>query len=345
MAALPSACGKTNLAMMQPTLPGYKIWTLGDDIAWLNVGPDGQLYAINPEHGFFGVASGTSMKTNPNMIKTLHANKFYPTLYTNVGLDTDKNEPWWEGLSETPKNMLDWQGKKYDGTEKAAHSNSRFTVPIKNCETLSKEYDNPKGVPISAIIFGGRRSSLIPLVFESKSWEHGVFSGSIMGSETTTAAIGKAGVLRRDPMAMLPFCGYNMGDYFSHWLSIGKKMTKPPKIFFVNWFRMNEQGKYIWPGFGENIRVMKWIMERVKGIGKGKATPIGTVPTVEGFDTSGLEGVSKTDMEKLFNVNMAEWKDELDSIEEHYEKFGERMPREMMEEHEELVREYEDAIK
>jgi len=340
VAALPSACGKTNLAMMQSTLPGYRIWTLGDDIAWINVGSDGRLYAINPEYGFFGVASGTSMKTNPNMMKTLRANKFYPTLYTNVGIDTDKNEPWWEGMSDiVPKNILDWQGNKYDGKSTAAHANSRFTVSVKNCETLSPEFDNPKGVPISAIIFGGRRSSLIPLVFESKSWEHGVFSGSIMGSETTSAAIGKAGVLRRDPMAMLPFCGYNMGDYFSHWLDIGNKMKNAPKIFFVNWFRTNEQGKFMWPGFGENIRIMKWILERVDGNGKTTKTPIGNVPDVNGFDMSGLN-VSKADMEKLFAVNIKEWGEELKSIGEYYEKFGAKMPKELLAEYEAMVAEY-----
>ncbi|OGF50396.1 MAG: phosphoenolpyruvate carboxykinase [Candidatus Firestonebacteria bacterium RIFOXYA2_FULL_40_8] len=339
-AALPSACGKTNLAMMQPTIPGYTITTLGDDIAWMNVGPDGQLYAINPEYGFFGVASGTSMKTNPNMMKTLHANKFYPTLYTNVGLDTDKNEPWWEGMSEAPKNVIDWQGKKYDGKEKAAHANSRFTVSIRNCETLSPEEENPKGVPISAIIFGGRRSSLLPLVYESKSWQHGVFSGSIMGSETTAAAAHAAGVLRRDPMAMLPFCGYNMGDYFFHWLEVGKKMKNAPKIFFVNWFRTNEEGKFMWPGFGENIRVMKWILERAIGKGKAKETPIGSVPTVDGFDMTGLD-VSKSDMEKLFRVNIKEWGEEIKSIEEHYKKFGATMPKELLAEYESLVKEYE----
>ncbi|MFH1074045.1 MAG: phosphoenolpyruvate carboxykinase (GTP) [Candidatus Firestonebacteria bacterium] len=339
-AALPSACGKTNLAMMQPALPGYKIWTLGDDIAWMNVGKDGQLYAINPEYGFFGVASGTSMKTNPNMIKTLRANKFFPTLYTNTGLDTDRNEPWWEGLGKAPKNVIDWQGKKYEGKDKAAHANSRFTVSIKNCETLSPEEDNPKGVPISAIIFGGRRSSLLPLVYESKSWEHGVFSGSIMGSETTAAAAHASGVLRRDPMAMLPFCGYNMGDYFRHWLKVGKKMKNAPKIFFVNWFRTNEQGKFMWPGFGENIRVMKWILERAAGKGKAKTTPIGSVPSVDGFDMTGLD-VSTSDMEKLFSVNIKEWEAEIKSIEEHYKRFGAKMPKELLEEYETLVAEYE----
>jgi len=339
-AALPSACGKTNLAMMQPTLPGYKIWTLGDDIAWMNIGKDGRLYAINPEFGFFGVASGTSMKTNPNMMKTLKANKFYPTLYTNVGLDTAKNEPWWEGMGDPPKNMTDWQGKKYDGKEKAAHANSRFTVSINNCETLSKEFDDPKGVPISAIIFGGRRSSLLPLVYESKSWQHGVFSGSIMGSETTAAAIHASGVLRRDPMAMLPFCGYNMADYFRHWLATGKKMKNAPKIFFVNWFRVNEQGKFMWPGFGENIRVMKWIMERVDGKGEAKETPIGNVPTVKGFDTTGLKNVPPSDLEKLFGVNIKEWGEELKSIGELYRNFGNRMPAELKQEYEKLLKEY-----
>ncbi|RPH88658.1 MAG: phosphoenolpyruvate carboxykinase (GTP), partial [Desulfobacteraceae bacterium] len=311
LAALPSACGKTNLAMLQSALPGYKIWTIGDDIAWLNIGPDGRLYAINPEAGFFGVAPGTSLKTNPNMIRTLKAGNFYPVLYTNTGRNTDTNEPWWEGLTDTlPPNMLDWQGKKWTpGSEgRVDHPNSRFTVSIKNCPTVSPEFDNPKGVPITAILFGGKRSQLVPLVLESFTWPQGVFSGARMGSETTAAAIGKEGVLRRDPMAMLPFCGYNMADYFQHWLAMGQRMTQPPKIFSINWFRRDEKGKFIWPGFGENIRVLKWVIDRCTKPDSVRAieTPIGLVPDLKDFDTEGLD-VPLDRLASLFEVNPSEW--------------------------------------
>jgi phosphoenolpyruvate carboxykinase (GTP) len=332
-AAFPSACGKTNLAMLQSALPGYKVWTLGDDIAWLNIGPDGRLWAINPEYGFFGVAPGTSMKTNPNMLLTLKKDKFYPTLFTNTGLDVDKNEPWWEGLDGAPKNALDWQGKPWDeasGT-KAAHPNSRFTVAIHHCPTLSKEFDNPKGVPISAIIIGGRRTHLMPLVVESFNWQNGVFTGARNGSETTAAAIGKVGVLRRDPMAMIPFCGYNMGDYFGHWLNIGKKMANPPKIFAVNWFRTDEEGKFIWPGFGENIRVLKWIIDRANNAVGAKETPIGLVPHTKDLDLTGLH-IQKEKLEKLFEVNIADWPDELKEIKDFLSQFGNRLPKEMWDE-------------
>jgi len=343
-AALPSACGKTNLAMLESKLPGYKVWTIGDDIAWLNIGDDGRLYAINPETGFFGVAPGTSMKTNPNIIRTLKAGKFYPTLFTNTGLNIDTNEPWWEGLDELPKNVLDWQGNKWDSSlgTTVAHPNSRFTVSIYQCPTLlSKEFDNPKGVPISAIIFGGRRSKLIPLVYESFNWQHGVFLGSIMGSETTTAAIHKAGVLRRDPMAMLPFCGYNMGDYFNHWLNIGKRCSNPPKIFFVNWFRKDESEKFLWPGFGENIRVLKWIIERVNNPDKIKVkeTPIGFVPDLKDFDTTNLN-VKENDLKKLFEVNIKEWGAEIEDIKGFYSKFDKHLPKEIWQEYESLVRSF-----
>lgn len=330
-AAMPSACGKTNLAMMQSALPGYKIWTVGDDIAWLNVGEDGRLYAINPETGLFGVAPGTSAKTNPNMVTALKAGKFFPTLFTNTALNVDTNEPWWEGADgEMPKNIVDWQENKWDASmgTKAAHPNSRFTVSIYQCSTLSKEFNNPKGVPISAIIFGGKRSSLIPLVYESFNWEHGVFLGSMMGSETTSAAMHKAGVLRRDPMAMLPFCGYNMGDYFKHWLDVGKKGKKLPKIFFVNWFRLDDNEKFLWPGFGENIRVLKWIIERAKGDAKARETPIGFVPDLSDFELGGLT-VSKSNMEKLFNVDMKEWTEELKNIKDYYKIFEDRIPEEI----------------
>jgi phosphoenolpyruvate carboxykinase (GTP) len=339
-AALPSACGKTNLAMMESALPGYKIWTLGDDIAWLNVGPDGRLWAINPENGFFGVAPGTSMKTNPNMMRTLKAGTFFPTLHTNTALDTDRNEPWWEGLDgERPAHMLDWQGNVWDPAQgkPAAHPNSRFTVAATQCPTLSPEFPNPKGVPISAVIFGGRRSKLVPLVYESLGWSHGVFSGSIMGSETTAAAIHAVGQLRRDPMAMLPFCGYNMGDYFAHWLAVGKRMPKPPKVFFVNWFRTDEEGKFMWPGFGQNIRVLKWIIERAAGRGAARKTPIGYVPEVDGFDMTGLD-IPRSTMEKLFAVEPAEWRAEVEDTRKFYEQFGDRMPRELWAQYEELVK-------
>ncbi len=333
-AAFPSACGKTNLAMLQSALPGYKIWTLGDDIAWLNVGPDGRLWAINPESGFFGVAPGTSRKTNPRMMDTLKNNKFYPTLFTNTAIDTDKKEPWWEGVDgPVPQHMLDWQGKVWDkasGT-KAAHPNSRFTVSTYNCPTLSPEYDNPKGVPISAIIFGGKRTQLMPLVVEAFNWQNGVFSGARMGSETTAAATGAVGQLRRDPMAMIPFCGYNMGDYFGHWLSVGKKMANPPKIYSVNWFRTDDNGKFIWPGFGDNIRVLKWIIDRVNNTVSADQTPIGMVPKAKDLNLEGLN-IPQENLKKLFEVNMSEWKDEIQEIGSFLQQFGKHLPKEIAEE-------------
>ena len=337
-AAFPSACGKTNLAMLQSVLPGYKIWTLGDDIAWLNVGPDGRLWAINPEYGFFGVAPGTSMKTNPNMMAALKKGAFYPTLFTNTALDTDKKEPWWEGLDgAVPQNMLDWQGKPWDkasGT-KAAHPNSRFTVAASNCPTLSKEFDNPKGVPISAIILGGRRTQLMPLVIETFNWQHGVFTGVRTGSETTAAATSAVGTLRRDPMAMIPFCGYNMGDYFGHWLNVGKKLKNPPKIFSVNWFRTDENGKFIWPGFGDNMRVLKWVLDRVNNKAEAVKTPIGLVPHLKDLNLDGLN-IPKEKIEKLFNVNLADWKDELKDIDTFLKQFGSHMPKEIWDEYKKL---------
>jgi phosphoenolpyruvate carboxykinase (GTP) len=339
-AALPSACGKTNLAMMESALPGYKIWTLGDDIAWLNVGPDGRLWAINPEAGFFGVVPGTSMKTNPNMMRSLKKDAFFPTLFTNTALDIDTNEPWWEGIDNfIPKNAVDWQGKPWNPSMegKAAHPNSRFTLSMYNCPALSKEFDNPKGVPISAIIFGGKRTDLIPLVYESLNWPNGVFSAARMGSETTAAAIHKEGVLRRDPMAMLPFCGYNMGDYFGHWLNVGKKLTKPPKIFNVNWFRKDDDGKFIWPGFGENIRVIKWMIDRVNGSVGAKETPIGYVPHVRDLDMSGLN-IPNEKLEKLFKVDMKDWKGEIEDIDKFLARFGSHLPRAMKEECEKLAK-------
>lgn len=334
VAALPSACGKTNLAMLQATLPGYKVWTLGDDIAWLNVGRDGRLYAINPETGFFGVAPGTSMKTNPNMMRTLRADKFYPTLFTNTALNREANEPWWEGLDgPIPHNIMDWQGKPWDkslGT-KAAHPNSRFTVSLYNCPTLSKEVDNPRGVPISAIILGGRRTQCVPLVVESFNWQHGVFVGARTGSETTAAAAGQVGTLRRDPMAMIPFCGYNMGDYFAHWLKIGKKLKHPPKIFGVNWFRTNDKGEYLWPGFGENIRVLKWVIDRVNNRVGAQETPIGLIPDLKSFDTTGLH-LPTENLKELFAVKTSEWQEEAKDIEKFFAQFGSHLPKALMDE-------------
>jgi len=335
VAALPSACGKTNLAMLQPSIPGYKIWTVGDDIAWMNVGPDGRLWAINPETGLFGVAPGTSLKTNPNMVRTLKAGTFYPTLYTNTALDADRNEPWWEGRDgPVPENVLDWQGRRWDHLQqdsKAAHPNSRFTAAISQCPVVSREFNNPKGVPISAIIFGGRRTELIPLVYESFGWQHGVFSAARMGSETTAAAIHSIGALRRDPMAMIPFCGYNMGDYFGHWLDIGKKMKDPPGIFFINWFRRDEDGKFIWPGFGENIRILKWIINRTNRKAGARETPIGLVPRPGDIDTRGLD-VPAEKLEELLEVNPGEWDRETEDAGKFFEKFGDRMPAELWEE-------------
>lgn len=337
-AAMPSACGKTNLAMMESALPGYKIWTLGDDIAWLNIGPDGRLWAINPEAGFFGVAPGTSMKTNPNMMRTLKKDNFYPTIFTNTALNTDTNEPWWEGMDgAAPKNLIDWQGKAWDRSSghKAAHPNSRFTVSMYNAPTLSKEVDNPKGVPISAMIFGGKRSQLIPLVFESFNWQNGVFAAARMGSETTAAASHKVGVLRRDPMAMLPFCGYSMGDYFRHWLNMGKRMKNAPKIFCVNWFRKDDNDRFMWPGFGDNIRVLEWIIKRVEGSAKGRATPVGIVPDKGELNLKGLD-ITENDMKKLFEIKPEEWKGELEDVKIFLRQFADTMPEEMWQEYKDL---------
>ena len=341
-AAMPSACGKTNLAMLEPALPGYKVWTLGDDIAWLNIGPDGRLYAINPEAGLFGVAPGTSMKTNPNMMRTLKADKFYPTLFTNTALDTDNNTPWWDGIDgAVPPHVLDWQGKPWtpELNTKAAHANSRFTVSIYNAPTLSKEFDNPKGVPISAIIFGGRRTQVMPLVAEAFSWQNGVFAGARMGSETTAAAAHQIGQLRRDPMAMIPFCGYNMGDYFQHWLNIGKKLTHPPKIYSVNWFRVDDDGKFIWPGFGDNMRVLKWIIDRVHNKVDAVETPIGRIPKLKDLDLTGLN-IPPAKMEKLFEIIPAQWQTELADSKKFFEQFGSHMPQALWQECETLAKKF-----
>ena len=331
LGAFPSACGKTNLTLLEPVLKGYKIWTLGDDIAWINIGEDGQLYAINPESGFFGVAHGTGLNTNPVMMRTLKNDKFYPTLFTNTAIDNSNSTPWWEGVSnDIPSDLSDWQGRKYDkdSDKPAAHPNSRFTVSIYNCPTLSLEYDNPKGVPISGIIFGGRRKDTIPLVYETKNWSNGVFAASIIGSETTTATSEQLGNVRRDPMAMLPFCGYNMGDYFQHWLNIGKKVKKLPKIFMVNWFRKDEDGKFMWPGFRDNSRIIKWMLDRIEGRTGAKECEIGLFPQENSIDLSGLD-IKKETMEKLLKIDREDWKKEISMIEDFYAKFGNKIPMDL----------------
>lgn len=324
-AAFPSACGKTNLAMMQPTLPGWKVTTLGDDIAWIRVGEDGRLYAMNPETGFFGVAPGTSAKSNPHALTACAKN----TIFTNVVLTPD-GDVWWEDMGvPPPAKGIDWEGKEWtpDSKKKGAHPNSRFTAPASQCPVIDPAWQSPEGVPLSAILFGGRRPSTIPLVNEAFDWEHGVFMGSSCGSETTAAALGKAGVLRRDPFAMLPFCGYNMGDYFAHWLSFAQKgdRSKLPKIYFTNWFRKDASGKWLWPGYGENSRVLKWICERVDGTGKAQKTAIGNLPTADALDLSGLN-LPAEDVQALTSVDAEGWKKEVDSIAANYKKFGSHLP-------------------
>jgi phosphoenolpyruvate carboxykinase (GTP) len=341
-AAFPSACGKTNLAMLIPpevyTKQGYKVWCVGDDIAWLRIGPDGRLWAINPENGFFGVAPGTNEKSNPNALHTTMKN----TIFTNVALNNDDMTVWWEGLDKNPpENATEWTGLKVNGKKftaegkKLAHPNSRFTAPAINCPCLSKEFNNPNGVPISAIVFGGRRAKTAPLVYQSFSWQHGTFVGSTMASETTAAAAGAVGVVRRDPMAMLPFCGYHMGDYFAHWLEMGKKLgDKAPKIFHVNWFRTDENGHFIWPGFGDNMRVLDWIINRCEGKADAVETPIGYEPKPEDINISGLEseGVTVDVVKDLLSVDKELWKEETKGIHEFYAKFGDRLPKELNEE-------------
>ena len=328
-AAFPSACGKTNLAMLIPTVPGWKVETIGDDIAWMKFGSDGRLYAINPEAGFFGVAPNTSIESNFNAMKSIEKN----TIYTNVAL-TDDGDIWWEGIGyNAPGHLIDWKGQDWvpGSADPAAHPNARFTAPASQCPAIAPEWEDPKGVPISAILFGGRRPSTVPLVHQSLDWEHGVFLGSIVGSEITAAAISaNIGQVRRDPFAMLPFCGYHMGDYFKHWLSIGTKTStdKLPKIFYVNWFRKTTDGKWLWPGYGENSRVLKWVFERVSGEGKAVETPIGYMPTIDAIDRSGLD-VSEADMNELLKVNKDEWLKEVSSIREYYTKFGDKLPKEL----------------
>jgi phosphoenolpyruvate carboxykinase (GTP) len=324
-AAFPSACGKTNLAMLQPTIEGWRAETVGDDIAWMRFGKDGRLYAVNPEFGFFGVAPGTNWKSNPNAMKTIAAGN---TVFTNVAL-TDDGNVWWEGLEGEPEHLIDWKGRDWtpDSEEKAAHPNSRYCTPMSQCPTLAPEWDDPQGVPISAILFGGRRKTTVPLVTQARDWKHGVFIGATLGSEQTAAAEGKVGTVRRDPMAMLPFLGYNVGDYFAHWIDIGKNSdeSKMPKIFFVNWFRRGGDGRFLWPGFGENSRVMKWVIDRIEQKAGGKTTPIGTVPTADDLDLSGLD-VDAADVNEALSVNAAEWREELPLIEEWFEFVGDKLP-------------------
>ena len=332
-AAFPSACGKTNLAMLIPPEGlqrwGWRVWCVGDDIAWLRVGKDGRLWAVNPENGFFGVAPGTSMKSNPNALISTHKD----TIFTNVALDLSDNTVWWEGLNKTPPaRAIDWRGRPWmpQSPEKAAHPNSRFTAPARNCPCLSPEFDNPEGVPISAIVFGGRRAKTAPLVYQSFNWQHGVFIGSIMASETTAAATGRVGVVRRDPMAMLPFCGYHMGDYWQHWLDMGKKIPKPPKIFNVNWFRTDEDGNFAWPGFGDNMRVLQWIISRADDEIGAAETALGYEPNTHDIDMEGLE-MSMYDMRRLLSVDRELWLQECEDAREYYEKIG-KVPPELYEE-------------
>ncbi|MGA8012343.1 MAG: phosphoenolpyruvate carboxykinase (GTP) [Candidatus Acidiferrales bacterium] len=323
-AAFPSACGKTNLAMMVSALEsqGYRVWTVGDDIAWMHVASDGTLRAINPESGFFGVAPGTNAKTNPNVMDATKRN----TIYTNVAM-TPSNEPWWEGINGAPPNgLINWKGEAWSaGSGTAAHPNSRYTVPASQSPSLSKNWEDPEGLAISALIFGGRRSRLAPLVYESRDWQHGVFVGATMASETTAAATGAVGVSRRDPMAMLPFCGYNMGDYFGHWLAMGSKLKKPPKIFHVNWFRKGADGKFLWPGYGENVRVLKWMLDRIEGRAAATETPIGHVPTPSSLTLDGLS-ISRDTLGELLSVNPSDWLAEDQAVGEFFAKFGSHIP-------------------
>ncbi len=337
-AAFPSACGKTNLAMLIPPelyrKKGYKVWTVGDDIAWLRVGEDGRLWAVNPENGFFGVAPGTNMKSNPNALMSTKKN----TIFTNVALNTDDNTVWWEKLTDkAPEHLIDWKGNPFvagqvdaDGKPiKAAHPNSRFTAPTVNCPCLSDQFEAPNGVPISAIIFGGRRAKTAPLVYQSKDWNNGVFVGSIMASETTAAATGAVGVVRRDPMAMRPFVGYNMGDYFKHWLEMGDKISKKPKIFNVNWFRTDDNGNFIWPGFGDNMRVLDWILDRCEDKVDARECPLGYIPYAKDINVSELEGITQDTIEDLLSIDKENWKKETEGIEQFYKELGDRVPKEL----------------
>ena len=324
-AAFPSACGKTNLAMLAPTVPGWKVETLGDDIAWMRIGSDGRLYAVNPEFGFFGVAPGTNEKTNPNAIRTLEKGN---SIFTNVAL-TEDGDVWWEGMEGKPARATSWKGEPWtpESEELSSHPNSRYCTPIKQCPILAPEYDDPNGVPIDAILFGGRRQDTIPLVAEARDWTHGTFMGATLSSETTAAATGQVGVVRRDPMAMLPFIGYNAGDYFNHWITIGKQndVAKLPRIYYVNWFRRDDEGNFLWPGFGENSRVLKWIIERIDGQAEAVETPIGHVPAPDALDTDGLD-LTREQLEQALAVDVEDWKKEIPQITEWFEKFGESLP-------------------
>ena len=333
-AAFPSACGKTNLAMLIPPEgyrnKGYKVWTVGDDIAWMRQGADGKLYAINPENGFFGVAPGTNMKSNPNALISTQKG----TIFTNVAHNLDDNTVWWEGLDKNPpENALDWTGEPWNGKtseKKGAHPNSRFTAPAKNCPCISAEFDKGEGVPVSAIIFGGRRAQTTPLVYQSRDWNNGVFVGSIMASETTAAATGAVGVVRRDPMAMLPFCGYHMGDYFQHWFEMGEKLGEnAPKIFNVNWFRLDDEGHFLWPGFGDNFRVLEWIIKRCEGEVDAKETAIGYVPYAEDINLEGIQDFDIETLKSILEVDKAAWAKEAEGIEEFYKQFGDKLPEEL----------------
>lgn len=342
-AAFPSACGKTNLAMLQPTIPGWRAETLGDDIAWMRFGKDGRLYAVNPEFGFFGVAPGTNWKSNPNAMRTMAAGN---TVFTNVAL-TDDHEVWWEGLEGEPDHLIDWKGNDWyirETETKAAHPNSRYCTPMSQCPILAPEWDDPQGVPISGILFGGRRKTTVPLVTEARDWQHGVFIGATLGSEQTAAAEGKVGNVRRDPMAMLPFLGYNVGDYFQHWINLGKNAdeSKLPKVFFVNWFRRGDDGRFLWPGFGENSRVLKWIVDRIEHKAGGSTTPIGTVPAAEDMDLDGLD-VEAGDVAAALEVNTEEWRAELPLIEEWLEFVGEKLPTGIRDEFDALKERLRDA--
>jgi phosphoenolpyruvate carboxykinase (GTP) len=330
-AAFPSACGKTNLAMMNPTIPGWKIETIGDDIAWMKFGADGRLYAINPEAGFFGVAPGTSVKSNPNAMRTAEKN----SIFTNTALTPD-GDVWWEQMTdEAPAALSDWLRRPWtpESGRKAAHPNARFTTPAWQCPVISPDWENPSGVPISAILFGGRRATVVPLVNEAFDWQHGTFLGSIMSSETTAAAAGAVGALRHDPFAMLPFCGYHMGDYFGHWLATGRKAdaAKLPRLFYVNWFRKGADGKFLWPGYGENSRVLKWVFERVTGTAAAVDTPIGRLPAPGAIDLTGLH-VSEANMAELLRVDVEGWTAELPLIRKHLDRFGSRLPQGLQQE-------------
>ena len=345
-AAFPSACGKTNLAMLEPTVPGWKLETVGDDIAWIRIGDDGRFYAVNPENGFFGVAPGTDWHTNPNAMRTIAKGN---SIFTNVAL-TDDGDIWWEGMGDPPAHLIDWKGRDWtptgrDGTgrklpsadELASHPNSRYCTPLEQCDTRAPEWDDPKGVPLDAIFFGGRRRDTVPLVTEARDWQHGVFMGATLSSETTAAATGAVGVVRRDPMAMLPFMGYNAGDYFSHWIDVGKSAdaVKLPKIFYVNWFRRDADGGFLWPGYGENIRVIKWALERIAGTAPAIDTPIGRVPTADALDVSGLD-LTADELQAALAVHVDEWKNEIGSIEEWFDKIGSSLPSSMRDELESL---------